>query len=236
MHALRLSQLATIAIALFSSCLALAQEATQDLFEEASVDDSAFEQALNPPGPLVVKLEVWLVTLSEQADVDTLEIANQRFENRANVDKRIKQLKNQGVVSRSRYLRTDVLDEQQATVTLSKRQPRIQAAHKTKAGTQNNVVYDDIGTILHVRTRVENDSLILAELQLEDSYQEPSQTFAFHPTEGDPEQNIPQVVQFVFGSTVACASGDAVVALGTDADSGAEGESTYVYWAARIVD
>jgi len=174
---------------------ATAQAQDVDVFEEAAVDDSACEQAVKPTGPVIVQLEVWLVTLAD-ADDETKKLSRQPFEDGDEVASRLKQLRQKGVVSHSQYMMTTVLDGQKTVLQLGTRQPRIQGTSVTPHGRQNSIVYENVGALFQALTRVENGSNVFAELQVEESHMEPSDTIIHQPLEGDPTK-IVEVKQFV---------------------------------------
>ncbi len=183
----------------------------------------------------VIQLDAWMVTLSREAGDDVINSASAPLDDRGAVVDRILKMEKSGTILRSHHFMATTLEGQEVVVRMGRREPRVQAVTMTQFGVSQSLVYESVGTILNARSRLENDSLVALEMQLETSYLEESKA-AIHVTKEGQAVNAPQVVQRTFHSTLACPSGGAVVAMSYEGRSDSEHATTIIYVAAEVLE
>lgn len=221
---------------------ALAQDV--DVPEVADVPDAgtaageeAADVGFDEPAerPAIIQIDVWTVTLLAEADERISQMACSPLADRDSVIERIKKLQKEGVVERLHHFMATTLDEQQLIVQAGERKPRVQAVNVTQFGTQRNLVYEPVGTMLQARPRSEGNSRVVVELQIESSYLAPSGVAIFEPVDGEP-LDAQRIKQQTFNTTLACRSGGAMVAMIAASQTESESSTRLLYLAAEVLE
>lgn len=183
----------------------------------------------------IIQLDVWMVSLSQDVDDETTELAHEPLTNRQSTADRVRELQDKGAVKRMRHFMASTLDGEELSMQIGKRAPRVAGVNITKFGKAQTIRFDDVGTILRAIPKVKDQSRVSVKMLLESSHLEPTNVVINHPTEGEPTTTS-ETVQCEYEATVACPSGGAVIALAACDESDDEQSQTIVYLAATALD
>jgi hypothetical protein len=242
---MRLGWLLLCILLAIASCAAplRAQFGVQDAPEETvDVDvadaEEAIEDRTEPKKPdaksAIIQLDVWMLTLSADAEDDLLATASEPLADREEAMARVRKLQDSGAASRSHHFMATTLENEKLIVQFGAREPRVQATNITQFGKTHSLIYEPVGTMLQARARVDDVSRVLLEMQLESSHLEDSGVAMFEPKEDEPVK-APQIAQRTYHSSLACPSGGAVVALSSESQSGSEPSAALIYVAAKVM-